>query len=124
MCYSAICVAILKVDKPGFSSLCFHPSALMGAIDVRVPLMKRNLDFVRTIDVFQSQDCLPFRFHTPRRSEDIVVTVSLVYFRTLNRRLMKSAIVESPIRKILTGDLKLHAMITSNAMTIAGTTKC
>src|SRR5690606_13774889 len=81
---SSICFLILKMQEPMFSILRINPCALVRTIDSSAALIHHHASFVRTKHIFGTKHCLPSRANTTRRSEDVVMSISLVEFRTLD----------------------------------------
>ena len=66
----------------------------MRSIDGGIALVQDDFLFPGAINIFRPQYSLPAGLHTPCRSEDIVIAVSLVQLRTLDGRLGRMTVID------------------------------
>ena len=83
---AAIRPFVLKMEEPPFARGCVDQSTLMRAVDRRSALSERHLALVRSVNAVGPEGELPARRDAAGRGEDVVITVELVEFWPLDRR--------------------------------------
>ena len=77
---------VLKMEEPPFARRRVDESTLMWAVDRRFALSERHLAFVWSVNALGTKGELPAGRNAAGRSEDVVITVELVEFWPLDRR--------------------------------------
>ena len=82
------------MQEPVLSGRRIDPRALMRSVDRRRSLMQHNSFLVRAIDILRPEHRLPARLHTSCRGKDVIVAISLIELRSLNRRLRLMPVID------------------------------
>ena len=81
---AAVSALVLEMNKPRLAGGRIHPRALVRSVDRRLALGQHDLALVRAIDLLRAESQLPAGSHPAGRRRNVVVTVALVKFRTLD----------------------------------------
>jgi hypothetical protein len=94
MNHTTISVLILEVEEPVFAVLGIYPCTLVRAVYLLVlSLCHTHILLVRTVWILGTQFYLPAILYSARRTHDIIISVALVEFGTLDGRLVFMTII-------------------------------
>ena len=94
MNYTTISVLILEVEEPVFAVLGIYPCTLVRAVYLLVlSLCHTHILLVRTVWILGTQFYLPAILYSARRTHDIIISVALVEFGSLNGWLVFMTII-------------------------------
>ena len=94
MNYTSVGVLILEVEEPVFTILGIYPRTLVRTIHLLVlSLCYAYILLVRTVWILGTQFYLPAILHSARRTHDIIISVALVEFGTLDGRLVFMTVI-------------------------------
>src|SRR5690349_9020001 len=68
----------------------------MGTVDTGRSLIQYDLVFIRSVDIFRAQNCLPAGWNSTCGSKDVVIAFALIEFWAFDRGLMLAAIKHHP----------------------------
>ena len=93
-----------------FTGFGIDPRALMWPVDVGFALCHNGFSFVRAKNIFRTQNQLPTCSHSASRRKNVIVTVSLVKFRSFNRWMIFVAVENHYAVANQFGSFRIHAV--------------
>ena len=85
------------MKEPFIAVYRIYQCSLVRSVYDTVPLMKHIFLLIRSVNVFGAQNHLPSGLYTACRSKNVIISVSLIYLWSLNRRLCLKSTVEDMV---------------------------
>ena len=94
MDYATVGILVLEVQEPVLAVFRVYPTALMRAVDGRLPLSQHHLVLVGAVGTTRAHGQLEARGHAARRTKNPVPTVALIELRAFAGAVLGAVAVE------------------------------